>query len=330
VSGGSTQSVTTADGHRWNIITPGTGVAKFRALLSKDALSPGQLVTANVSTTIDCVASSKSANWTTEAKQSNDFSGQPGNGFQLAASDLTPLGSFSIPTIGTQTTTQAFAVTVTADDTCGVPKSDYSGATATLAHTLLTNAPFVPTPGLTWSAGVGTVTITPAISEVGNTLTVADTTTGVTNPSNAFNVVDVLCTTAPCHGQDGTTNPSTLVDSTSPVPSGGSLGLGFNNTLNFSCNNVHAAVGSPANVDPSGYTGLFKITLTYSKSVSGSRPASSFVVCISDTMGASWRSLPACPIVPVDSCVLSAKRTNFGDLQVVLYLDPSDPWIGTG
>jgi hypothetical protein len=47
-------------------------------------------------------------------------------------------------------------------------------------------------------------------------------------------------------------------------------------------------------------------------------------------MGASWRSLPACPIVPVDSCVLSAKRTNFGDLQVVLYLDPSDPWIGTG
>jgi hypothetical protein len=319
-----------ANGHSWSVISDGSGVVKFRAFSSKDALTPGQSVSANVGTAVSCLASSNSALWLTESKQSNDFSGQPGNDFQPLARDLTPLGSFFIPTIATQITGHAFYPSFTADDTCGNPKTDYSGATATLAHTLLTHATFAPTSGLTWSAGVGTVTITPALTEVGNTLTVADTTTGVTNPSNPFNVVDVLCTSGSCHGQDAPVNPLTLVDSS--VPSGGSLGLGFNNTsVQFSCSSVTKQVGSLANIDPlSGYSGQFVVTLTYGKSVSGSRPASSFLVCISDTMGASWQPLLACATTPVAPCVLSKKRTNFGDLQVVLYLIPSDPWVGTG
>jgi hypothetical protein len=329
VSSGSTQRVTSGT-RSWNVITDGSGLVEFRALSSKDALPPGQSVSADVATAIQCGSSAHPALWKTEVKQSNDFSGQPGNDFQSAATDLTPLGSFSIPTIGTQTTTQAFAVTVTADDTCGIPKTDYSGATATLAHTLLTGATFAPTSGLTWSGGVGAVTSTPALTEVGNTLTVGDTTTGVANPSNGFNVVDKLCPSGPCQAKDALTNPQTIVDSS--VPSGGSLGLGFNNTsVQFSCSNVTTQVGSLANIDPlSGYSGQFTVTLTYSKSVSGSRPASSFLVCISDTMGTAWQPLLACATVPVAPCVLSKKRTNFGDLQVVLYLDPTDPWIGTG
>jgi len=335
VSIGPTQRVTSGT-RSWNVITDVTGLVKFRALSSKDALPPGQTVSADVATGIQCGSSPNPALWGTEVKQSNDFSGQPGNDFQAAATDLTPLGGFSIPTIGTQTTMNAFAVTVTADDTCGVPKTDYSGATATLAHTLLTGAtPFVPASGLKWSAGgVGTVGITPVVSETGNTLTVSDTTTGVTNTSNPFNVVDVLCPPGDCQAKNSTTNPQTLADSL--VPKGGSLGVGFNSTLNFSCNSVNKAVGSFTIIDPSSYPVdklgnpiPFLVTLTYSKSVSGSRPASSFIVCITDTIGGAWLQLQPCATHPAP-CVQSAKRTNFGDLQVVLSLLPLDPWIGTG
>jgi hypothetical protein len=336
VSVGSTQDVT-ASGHRWHVIADGSNVVKFRAFSSKDSLAPGQIVTANVGTTVRCDLSSNVARWTTEAKQSNDFSGQPGNDFQLTAADLTPLGSFSIP-VATRITGHLLTQSAIANDTCGQPKTAYNGgATVTLAHTLLTGATFAPASGLSWSTnGVGTVDITPAVSETGNTLTVSDSTTGVTSTSNPFNVVDVLCPSGSCHGQDALANPLTLADSS--VPSGASLGLGFNSTLSFSCSSVTTQVGSFTNIDPSSYPVdsngnpiPFTVTLTYSKSVSGSRPASSFVVCLSETMGgASWQSLLACATTPVAPCVLSKKRTNLGDLQVVLYLDPTDPWIGTG
>ena len=73
------------------------GVVKFRATSSAVALKPGESVSAVV-TVVTIPSGCVDATWTIEAKQSNDFSGQPGNDFQpeLAASDLVPLGSFDI------------------------------------------------------------------------------------------------------------------------------------------------------------------------------------------------------------------------------------------
>jgi hypothetical protein len=317
--------VTSTDGHAWNISTTtinGSSVVQFRAASNGDAIARGKAVSASVAVTI---SSCSSATWVTETKQSNDFSGQPGNGFQPVVLDLTPLGSFAIAQIGTQITGTQFPVGVTAKDTCGNAKTDYTGV-ATVSSTL-SGATFVPAPGLTWSAGVGALQITPTVSEAHRTLTVTDSTTGITRTSNAFSIFDVLCTSsfAACHNA----NTTTTVDTPSP-PSNGAMGLGFNASLQFHCGALASPVGSFANIDPVGYAGPISITFTYTKAVS-SRQVSSFVTCISKDDGATWSGpLGACSkTIPAPPCISSRSRTNHGDLQIVLLLSPDDPWVGT-
>jgi hypothetical protein len=328
------------------------GVVAFRSSSSAVGLPRGASVSADVNVTI---ASSCSATWTTRAKQSNDFSGQPGNDAQLnaQASDLTPLGSFSVSTIETiedgqhipaVITGESKTWTATAKDTCGAMKTNYSGAT--LTRTFLTDATFTPATGLSWSNGVGTVTFTPHVTETGNDLTVTDNIglTHVTATSNSFDVSDTLCTPAdaqPCHWQDKQGNPGILADAASP-PSGANLGIGFNSSedspprANFSCHNTGTPVGgSVVNINPRGYGATpYTVSLTYKKSVSGSGPASGFVVCLSEDIdGSTWTERPACPSTPVPAnapCVQTMKRTSGGDLLVVLYLTQGDPWGGVG
>src|SRR4029077_2281825 len=92
VTGVSSQSLAA-----WSVSVDNAGLVEFRAPGSSSGLGAGAQVSAvvTVSKTAACTATPGSATWQVEAKQSNNFSGTPGNDLQLnPASDLTPLGSF--------------------------------------------------------------------------------------------------------------------------------------------------------------------------------------------------------------------------------------------
>ena len=110
------------------------------------------------------------------------------------ASDLTPLGSFEIEPIGTPIDVTPFFTpaillekntwTTTAYDTCHTAKMNYSGAD--LTHVGLTGATITPSSNLSWSSGIGSVDITPVVSETDNSIKVTDPTTGISDTSNPF------------------------------------------------------------------------------------------------------------------------------------------------
>lgn len=340
-------SATSSEGHTWNICAgdgftcgAAASVVQFRAAANGDALSPGAWVEASATTSISCPATNPTtadSTWTLEAKQSNDFSGQPGNDFALVKSDLDPLGSFTIGHIDTQLTNQQFTVTVTARDTCGAVKTDYNGGGAYtgIAETQvgLTGASIG---ALSWSDGVGSQKVTAKVAESGNYLTFTDRTSGITATSNAFNVVDVLCTSGTCHADNRTNNPTITADSP-PPPAGASLGLGFNPHFQISCTSPNSSPigGAVVLIDPAGYVDsdgnpiLYTVTLTYSKSVTGNGSPSSFAVCLSKDNGVTWGTpLTACATDTDHGCIVSEKRVSGGDLQVVLRLIQGDPYGG--
>jgi hypothetical protein len=339
----SSQSVAQG-GNTWSITSDGSRVVAFRASTNDDALLPNESVSASVNVTVP--SSCSSALWQVQAKQSNDFSGQPGNDFLVnSASDLTPLGSFSIATIETVTadaqhvpailTGEPKVSTTTAYDTCGNVKTTYSGAIR--SATLLTGASFSPTAGLNWSNGVGTVTITPAVTETDNSLTVRDTTTGVNDTSNLFDTTDRLCTSAdtePCEWQN---NNGRIKVNAAPPPDDASLGIGFNSNLSFSCGGASApAGGAVVNINPryeNTEVEAIEVTLTYAKSATPGS-ASDYDVCFRKDEAVNWTALEQCastsPAPAAAPCFISRKRVTGGDLEVVLWVETDDPWTGLG
>lgn len=318
------------------------GVVEFRS--TSNALGKGDTVSADVLVDID-QSSCTNAAWSVEAKQSNDFSGS-GNNFEFNAglSDLVALGRFDIATIETVTddeqhvpailTGVAKASTTTAYDVCGEIKTTYSGATR--SATLLTGAGFSPTTGLTWSNGVGTVAITPTLTETDNLLTVTDATSGVTDTSNPFDTTDRLCTstdTEPCEWSD---NAGKLKVNSAPPPKDASLGIGFNSNLSFSCGDASSTVGGTplVNINPhyeETDVEAIAVTLTYKKSATGNGPASSFDVCFRKDDATEWIVLSQCASTsPLAPCFISRQRVTGGDLQVVLWIATDDPWTGLG
>lgn len=312
------------------------GVVTFRS--TSNALTNGESVSADVSVTISQTTCS-TATWTSEAQQSNNFNGT-GNDFQFdpQTSDLTPLGSFVIAPIQTikdgQTipailTEAPHTSTTTARDLCENVKTNYSGAVR--SQTLLTEASFSPTSGLSWSNGIGTVVITPEWTETDNALTVSDTTTGISATSNFFDTTDKLCTPSEtsCVWED---EGKKIVAQSSPPPSGANLGIGFNSLLPFSCSGEDEPVGeSIVNINPRGYTSPYTVSLVYQKSATGNGPAASFDVCLSKDNGETWGApLSECAATPVAPCLDERKRVSGGDLLIVLFLSPSDPWGGVG
>ena len=303
---------------------------------STNALPNGESVSADVSVEISQVACT-TGTWTTAAKQSNDFSGA-GNDFSLdpQGSDLTPLGSFSIAPIQTVQDAQTIPAiltevphpsTTTARDLCENVKTNYSGAVRT--KTLLTQATFSPASGLTWTNGIGTVTITPEWTETGNALTVTDPTSQVEATSNFFDTTDKLCTPSDtsCVWED---EDKKILAEAAPPPGGANIGIGFNSLLPFECAGGDEPVGeSIVNINPRGYTTPYTVSLTYQKSATGNGPASSFDVCLSKDNGDNWGApLLACGSTPQAPCLLERKRVSGGDLLVVLFLSPTDPWGG--
>jgi hypothetical protein len=353
----STQKITLPSGRHWTVASDGGSIVTFRADTNGDGLVPTESISADVTVTIPTTCSPAGpALWKVDAKQSNDFSGQPGNGFVKSTkipSPLTPLARFAFdPPIGTasgttpsffvpQIKTKAFdadgtTIVVKAYDTCGALDADYSGATIrpTPANpTRLDTATFDPSSGLSWDgAGTGTVVLTPDTVESNDTLTVTDGQTGIKKQSDAFDVVERICAGAnsACTWSNGrgTINAnSTLPDGTSSP----SLGLGFRK-LTPTCSGASglSIKGDAIDISPH-HVAAYQVTLTYSKSETGNGPASGFVFCISDDDSFSFHSIGACPATPPTpplACVVSQKRVTNGALEFVLSLPPGDPWGG--
>jgi hypothetical protein len=342
-SGLALGSVTSITNSGFNVTVAGN-IVQFRAKSSATALGKGGTVSADVTatTTTQCFTSDPlSATWGVEAKQSNDFSGQPGNALNLApGADLTPLGSFVFAPIETELTgglhvpqirtDHVAALTVTAKDTCGNVDADYTGgsfAAAAATPTRLDGATFAG-PSFSGGTGTGTGSVTPAFVEAGDHITITDSVTGISGTSDpAFDVVETICAVpgTACFWQNK--NKSISANSTVPGDSGGTASLGFGfRALTATCG-AHALVGDGVDINPHNYTGNYQVTLTYSKSLTGNGPASAFQFCTStDTV--LWAALPTCSVAfPVD-CIVSQKRVTGGALEFVLLLDPLDPWGG--
>lgn len=315
-----------ADASGFNVTVVGN-VVQFRAKSSQQALGASQSVSADVVVT-GGIAGCGSARWAVEAKQSNDFSGQPGNDLTLnPASDLTPLGSFAfasgfdannnlvpapiesvklapdgitpvhVPQI---IVSQPTSITITALDTCGHVDTDYAGATLNkLPNFGLVNATFS---SLSWSSGIGSATLNPADVEVSDKFSVNDGTSGIfansisTGGSPTFDVVQTICAGggASCQWKDPNGKPITA-NSTVNGPRNGqaSLGLGYKQFRNgVSCSSPGSPVGLPIGdsiqIVPFGYTSNYTVVLNYGKQLVPSGPASGVVICKSFDDGQTW------------------------------------------
>jgi hypothetical protein len=328
----------------WGVSVDSAGLVEFRASSSSTALGAGHQVSAvvTVAKTTACTATPGSATWQVEAKQSNSFSGTPGNDLQLSsASDLTPLGSFVPAPIETvisgihvpQIVTSAAApVSIKALDTCGNVDKDYSGATLALG----TGLALPDFSALGWSNGIGSATVTPTDVEAGDQFSVNDPTTGIsansvsTNGRPTFDVVETICALPgqTCVWQDKH-NPGVSATSTVPnvVPNGQALGLGYKAFANGDLCALKPPLGDSIQIDPYQYPGAFWIYLTYAKSIVPSGPAASFIGCKFDDNAQTWNSLGVCAKVAVAPCFASSNLPG-GKLQIAFYLDPSDPRSG--
>jgi large repetitive protein len=323
---GGSMPVTSDEGKPWTVANA-ANLIQLRASSPGDALAPGHSVSATVTTSIPCTAVG-TATWATQAKQSNSFNGPPGNDFARTGSDPAVTvtaggGSFAslvFDPVGRQSAGTPFQVTVTAKDTCGFTKADYSGAT--LGGTLAGS----PTYGaFTWSNGVGTASVTAPVSQTGAMLTASDGP--INGSSNTFDVFDAICTANTlCETSNSSTDVSTVVDSNTPATMALMLSeLG----AQFTCNNsTHNAVGSLVTLDPQGYAGkTFLATLRYSKSAAPGTGVANFIVCLGKS--GMFTQLDPCKKNGPAPCIDSRNRNGVGDLVIVLRLDTSDPVGGT-
>jgi hypothetical protein len=330
-------------------VNTATNIVEFRAV--SGGLTKGQSVSADVSVTLPtaCHDGLNPATWHVDGRQSNQFSGTPGNVINLdPASDLTPLGSFVVDPIkttvpnGTSTldvpqilVNQAAPLRVTALDTCGGPDSDYNaGAFSAKVQdpVRLVDATFT---GPTWSGTIpriGSGSVTPVNVEASDIIVIKDGATGISADSDAFDVVEKICAVSGTVCTWTNKRGNITAQSTVPVDSDGtaSLGLGFR-PLTATCTTPNGDVpsfGDGVQINPLHYTGDFAVILTYAKSVTGNGPASSFNYCISKDNGLTWIYVVRCDATPVANCV-DIKRVTGGALQITLYLQADDP-VGGG
>jgi|tagenome__1003787_1003787.scaffolds.fasta_scaffold20979376_2 hypothetical protein len=319
--------------------TAGTSTIQLRSARAADALAAGSSIVVSVHVATPALPTTcGDASWSSTAKQSNDYNGT-NNWFTLltAQSDMKPLGSFEIDPIGTAIGVapfftpaillRAYMSSTTAYDTCHNVKTNYDGAV--LTHHGLTGATITPATSLSWASGIGSVNLTPAISETDNTITVKDTATKVAGTSNFFDTQQKICTLADLDPCAWSNNKG--IDASALKPGTGSLGVGFNPDITFTCNNVtggnlgHTVITIAPHDTPSG---AYQVTLVFSKQVSGSGSANSFIFCEDKNDGSGFQQLPSCASsgTGVD-CVFGQKRITGGALQVILSLLPGDPYV---
>ncbi len=135
----------------------------------------------------------------------------------------------------------------------------------------------------------------------GNKLTVTDETSGSHRYEQPLRHSDRLCTS---------TDPASLRSAGSgqgrqdqvtadQPPTGASLGIGFNSSLSFLCDNATSTVGQTplVNINPryeATQIAAIAVTLTYKKSATGNGPASSYGVCFRKDDVTTWSTLSEC------------------------------------
>jgi hypothetical protein len=172
-------SVSAPPGKTWTASVAGDTV-QLRTPGSTHAIVPGESVSVTVNVTVPASAACTGASphtITTSARQSNNFSGPPGNAFTNALGDPTlgispgALDHFVVGAISSPKTAGGPPITVqaTAYDACGTIKTNYAGG-AVVTGNLTTSPGFPPgTPGTapsygafgTWTAGTATASVTP-------------------------------------------------------------------------------------------------------------------------------------------------------------------------
>lgn len=331
----SVEAPVTPVGKTWTSRINDAGVIELRADSSKSALAPGEQLTLEIGATAPCGTGYRVQ---TEVKQSNNFSGPPGNNVAgpsvLLLDVVGPAATFAFGTIGSpQVVGTPFTVSVTAQDACAQDARYYTGEPVLSG---LDTAPNGTTPGFALSSfvdGVAEASATAAIAQFEATLIATDEAAEIEGSSDDFNVVTKLCEPGahgPCVASDGV---GTTISAPSP-PLGASLELSLlRRGEPFACGGTTApAIGSLGNIAPdnyveAGHADPIPVTVSWTLPTGSGNPT----VCLSMdkelTESTVFEPVSKCGRTPVAPCEFS--RTRSGDrLEVVLLIEPVDPWVG--
>ena len=313
------------------------GVIELRAANTKSTLSVGQSVVATITGTAGCGVHS----WPTRVKQSNSFSGDPGNDFVGTtqsdnAETVDVVGrpaAFELATIPSpQVVGNAFAVSVTAKDACGKVAIFYTGgaqltglATASdgtpPAYDPLTFADGAGNP----TGGVATGSVTAVQSQFLAKLTASNGT--ASGPSNEFDVVDRYCKPGENSCEASHPKDDTRVIAEVPPP-GATTKLSLSGPgRSFTCGGTtYPNIGSQVTVDPDYPEGHPPIEIAIEWSLVGA-PSGSRVICM--TKDNVTFVVSKCARTPVVPCELSRSRS--GDiLRATFLIAPNDPGWSLG
>jgi len=283
-----------------------TTVTSGSALFTGLAVPPTGKTTLSVTATAPCGGGSYT--WGMEVKQSNDFSGPPGNDFQLDASNSTSLsgtatGTCSLAFSGEPAATAAGHVITTGVNSSGGPvQVEVLDGTGVVAA----NSTVPITVGLSSNPGSGSLSGTTTVNASAGVASFTDLSI------DAAGVGYTLLATSPGIASDTSKPPFTIYGSfgacssscsgsasskttagsvtTSSGTAGDLLGVGVGGA-SYTCNSTYQPVSDPVNVqllDASGNPlfGQFTAVLTIFKNTvqnSGHPGASSWQVCYADT-----------------------------------------------
>jgi hypothetical protein len=336
-----------APGWSFGTSSSNSQVVMWRAGTSANALAPGTgtaaMLSVTAATSFTCPRSSWI--WKSAVKQSNDFSGS-GNDFTLKTG--TPDASLTAARLAftTQPPLQTLAsaalspaVQVTLQDACGTTLASVAGTVGASIDTNPSDGTLGGTTTRALTNGVATFDdLGIDASGVGYTLIATPGSTlnvDSSAPSDAFNVIDSLCTRS--GGSSSCTASNSVQDTTVSVPTPPtgnaqtalSVGKPGKTLAGADCTGgLLAQVGSLATIAPQSYPSgsLLSVTLTYAASVATTAGVSGYVVCVvkngtSTEANACNKSAPP--------CVSNRSRNGSGALVVVLTIDANDPVGGT-
>ncbi len=294
------------------VITAAPGSASYTstsALFLNLAIAPSAQATVTLSATAPCGTSSYQ--WAIVAKQSNDFSGAPGNDFKLdpasagnLAGTLTGTCSLAFTGDGEPTGTAAGLAITSAFNSAGGPVKveilDGSGKLATGSTAAVTvaigsNPGSGSLAGTTTSAASGGVASFSnlSINKPGIGYTLTATSQGIAAAtSDDFAIWGSLsgCPTSPCSASASSSTTSGTV-TTSSVSQGDVLGIGLGG-VKFTCGSSYHETSDPVSFDVLNSSGVaqasaqFSATLEILKSAvqsSGHPGASTWQICYAST-----------------------------------------------
>lgn len=302
-------------------------------------ITSGTSRTITIDVTTPC-STDASDEWGIRAKQSNDFSGTPGNDFSFVAADSnlhTAVGGTPDELVFTEQPGDAVKQTLISEvkvavvDTCGNATDPAGDVTVTLVQ------PKDPTFGGGGSL-VGSTSRPVSASGVAtfSDLTVTESGVGyvlrasyqgvATEDSAAFDVYDALCPPT-CTASGG----GTRVD-VQGLGGGATAGLSVGPANTAECEvagGTLSPLGSTFAIVPvSGTIGTYTAVLTIEKPALQGVGVSNLIVCYSETPEGTLQRLQKCANKnPTPKCIVSQTSSNAGDAIITMLFD-GDPFGG--